>query len=57
MAAFELDNRIITDAIVRAVQRGVRVRLVTETDYLDDSGVKALQAVGVPVVDDKRDRP
>jgi phosphatidylserine/phosphatidylglycerophosphate/cardiolipin synthase-like enzyme len=55
VAAFELDNRLITDALVRAVQRGVRVRLVTETNYLNESGVKALQAVGVPVVDDGRD--
>jgi phosphatidylserine/phosphatidylglycerophosphate/cardiolipin synthase-like enzyme len=55
VAAFELDNRIITDALVRAVRRGVRVRLVTESNYLDESGVKALRAVGVPVVDDKRD--
>jgi len=55
VAAFELDNRTITDALVRAVRRGVRVRLVTESNYLDESGVKALQAVGVPVVDDKRD--
>jgi phosphatidylserine/phosphatidylglycerophosphate/cardiolipin synthase-like enzyme len=55
VAAFELDNRTITDALVRAVKRGVRVRLVTESNYLDESGVKALQAVGVPVVDDKRD--
>ena len=55
VAAFELDNHIITDALVRAVKRGVRVRFVTETDYLGDSGVKALQAVGVPVVDDKRE--
>lgn len=55
VAGFEVDNRIITDALVRAVQRGVRVRLVTETDYIGDSGVKALKAVGVPVVDDKRE--
>ena len=55
VAAFELDNRIITDALVRAVKRGVHVRLVTETNYIDESGVKALKAVGVPVVDDKRD--
>src|SRR5262245_57455066 len=46
VAAFELDNRIITDALVRAVGRGVRVRLVTETNYIDASGVKALRAVG-----------
>ncbi len=55
VAAFELDNRVITEALVRAVKRGIRVRLVTETNYLNESGVKALQAVGVPVVDDKRD--
>lgn len=55
VCAFELDNRIITQALVQAAQRGVRVRLVTETNYLDESGVKALQAVGVPVVDDRRD--
>jgi phosphatidylserine/phosphatidylglycerophosphate/cardiolipin synthase-like enzyme len=55
VAAFELDNQIIVEALVRAVKRGVRVRLATETDYLDASGVKALKAVGVPVVDDQRD--
>lgn len=55
VCAFELDNRVITDALVKAVRRGVRVRLVTETNYLNESGVHALSAVGVPVVDDKRD--
>src|SRR5215217_3800345 len=55
VAAFELDNRAITDALVAAVNRGVKVRLVTETDYVHESGVTALQAAGVPVVDDRRD--
>lgn len=55
VAAFELDNRVITEALVRAVRRGVRVRLVTETNYIDESGTQALRAAGVPVVDDKRD--
>src|SRR6266511_3474444 len=55
VAAFELDNQAITDALVRAVKRGVRVRLATETNYINESGVKALQAVGVSVVDDQRD--
>jgi phosphatidylserine/phosphatidylglycerophosphate/cardiolipin synthase-like enzyme len=36
------------------VQRGVKVRLVTETDYIGESGVTALRAVNVPVVDDQR---
>jgi len=55
VAAFELDNRVIIDALVRAVRRGVRVRLVTETNYIDEVGVRDLKAVGVPVVDDQRD--
>lgn len=55
VCAFELDNKRITEALVAAVQRGVRVRLVTETNYLEESGVKALKSVGVPVIDDRRD--
>lgn len=55
VCAFELDNKVIVEALVRAVKRGVRVRLVTETNYLQESGVAALKGVGVPVVDDGRD--
>src|SRR5262245_50131532 len=55
VAAFELDNRVVTDALVRAVKRGIRVRLACETDYVNESGVQALRAVGVGVVDDHRD--
>lgn len=54
VAAFELDNKAVTEALVRAVKRGVRVRLVCETDYLKESGVIALKGVGVPIVDDNR---
>jgi phosphatidylserine/phosphatidylglycerophosphate/cardiolipin synthase-like enzyme len=55
VAAFELDNQVITNALLEAVKRGVRVRLVTETGYLEESGTKALKTAGVPVVDDRRD--
>lgn len=55
VAAFELDNRVITDALLRAHRRGVRVRLVTETNYLNEVGIRELQAAGVPIVDDKRE--
>jgi phosphatidylserine/phosphatidylglycerophosphate/cardiolipin synthase-like enzyme len=54
VCCFELNNQIITDALVRAVKRGVKVRFVTETDYLGDSGVTALRNVGVVAVDDQR---
>ena len=55
VCCFELDNRVVIDALVRAARRGVRVRLVTETDYLAEVGVSDLKAAGVPVVDDRRD--
>jgi phosphatidylserine/phosphatidylglycerophosphate/cardiolipin synthase-like enzyme len=55
VAGFEVDNKVITEALVASVKRGVQVRLVTETDYINESGVTALKAVGVPVVDDKRE--
>jgi len=55
VAAFELDNQLIIAALVRAAGRGVKVRLVTDTDYVHESGVTALRGAGVPVVDDQRD--
>lgn len=55
VAGFEVDNQAITAALVAAEKRGVKLRLVTETDYLGESGVSTLQAAGVPVVSDGRD--
>lgn len=54
VCCFELNNQVITEALVNAVRRGVTVRLVTETDNLRAPGVGILQGVGVPVVDDQR---
>ncbi|MGE3808826.1 MAG: phospholipase D-like domain-containing protein, partial [Gemmataceae bacterium] len=55
VAAFELDNKKVVEALEEAVRRGVKVRLVTETNYLDEIGVTAMKKLGVPVVDDQRD--
>ena len=52
VAAFELDLPSITDALVRAHQRGVRVRLVTDSDYADSLGPISLLQAQVPVVFD-----
>lgn len=54
VCAFELDNVAVCNALVQAVKRGVRVRLVTETNYIDEAGVQMLRDAGVPVVDDGR---
>lgn len=61
---YDIDNADIVNAFLRARQRGVRVRLVTDTDNMTakNSGpagppraaIVALQKAGVPIVDDKR---
>jgi phosphatidylserine/phosphatidylglycerophosphate/cardiolipin synthase-like enzyme len=54
VCCFELDNKVIVAALERAVKRGVQVRIVTETDYLDESGITAMKQLNVPILDDKR---
>ncbi len=54
VCCFELDNKVIVAALERAVKRGVNVRLVAETDYMEESGIKAMQQLSVPIIDDKR---
>lgn len=55
MAAFELDLESVTKALIRAHQRGVRVRVVTDSDYAEEYGPVELQKAGVPVVFDERE--
>jgi len=54
VAAFELNLTSVTDALVRAQQRGVRVRLVTDTDYAQAQGPTRLLQARIPVVFDDR---
>jgi phosphatidylserine/phosphatidylglycerophosphate/cardiolipin synthase-like enzyme len=56
VCAFELDNVVICDAVVKASKRGVKVRCVTETDYFKPTeyGIKVFQDAKIPIVDDKR---
>lgn len=54
VAAYELDLENVADALLAAKARGVAVRLVTDTDYLEEKAVQRLRAGGVPVVDDRR---
>ena len=54
IAAFELNLPTVTEALIRAHQRGVRVRLVTESDYDDRLGPIELRRAGIPVVNDNR---
>jgi len=50
----EIDNKIVVEAILQAHLRGVRVRVITETDYLEDLGPKAFTEAGIPVISDNR---
>ncbi|MFO0947947.1 MAG: phospholipase D-like domain-containing protein [Planctomycetota bacterium] len=50
----EIDDPAIIDAIIRAHRRGVRVRVVTESDFLDERGPKSFRAEGIEVVGDNR---
>ncbi len=55
VAAFELNLPSVTRALVKASERGVRVRLVTDSDYADDLGPETLLEHSIPVVFDERD--
>ncbi len=55
LATYQFDLSMISDALIRAAQRGVRVRVVTDTDSLLEKPVTDLIGAGVQVVDDQRD--
>jgi phosphatidylserine/phosphatidylglycerophosphate/cardiolipin synthase-like enzyme len=54
-AVYEIDLPIYGAALIAAHQRGVRVRIVTDTDYLDETVAQAIKKAGIPIVDDQRD--
>jgi len=46
-ALHELLSDIIADALIKAHQRGVKVRLLTETDYMSEDSILKLQKTGM----------
>lgn len=57
IAAFEFNNPAITEAVLRAHERGVTVRVVTDDEFGtedDDATLVDLELVGIPIVDDAR---
>ncbi len=55
VAIFDLNLWSIRDALLQADQRGVEVRVVTDTDNLDEPEMQALIKAGIPVIDDRRE--
>ncbi|MEZ0368581.1 MAG: phospholipase D-like domain-containing protein [Candidatus Sericytochromatia bacterium] len=54
IAAFELDNALIRDAILKAHGAGRLVRVVTDNEHRQEKAILALEAAGIEVVDDQR---
>jgi phosphatidylserine/phosphatidylglycerophosphate/cardiolipin synthase-like enzyme len=54
VACHEIDNRVVIEAILEAHLRGVRVRVITETDYLEDLGPQSFLQADIPVISDRR---
>ncbi|MBN1260830.1 MAG: DUF1669 domain-containing protein [Anaerolineae bacterium] len=55
VAIFDLDLDGIAAALIRAMERGVTVRLVTDGDYTDETAVQDLSQAGIPVAADGDD--
>lgn len=61
VAIYEIDLAPVAEAMARAMQRGVRVRMVTDTDTLTNTrnpatrrALETLRSAGVPILDDQR---
>lgn len=63
VAFFDIDDASAVDMLLNAYKRGVKVRIVTDTDNLKDKkdatlprkAIEDLKGAGIPIVDDKRD--
>lgn len=54
-ALYSLSLYSVRQALIRAHRRGVKVRLVMESDNLDGSQPQALKGAGVPIIGDRRE--
>jgi phosphatidylserine/phosphatidylglycerophosphate/cardiolipin synthase-like enzyme len=52
IAAYELNNKSITEAISQAKSRGVQIRIVTEHNNRQEVPLQKLEQQGIPVEDD-----
>lgn len=55
MAIYDLNLWSIRDALIDAHQRGVAVRMVTESDNMDELEVQELKEAGVEVIGDRQE--
>jgi phosphatidylserine/phosphatidylglycerophosphate/cardiolipin synthase-like enzyme len=55
LAVYSLNLRSIRDALIRAHERGVQIRVVMESDNMDGSAPQALIEAGIPLLGDRRE--
>lgn len=55
VAIYSMSLRTVRDALIRAHERGVQVRVVMESDNMDRSAPQALIDAGIPVLGDRRE--
>jgi phosphatidylserine/phosphatidylglycerophosphate/cardiolipin synthase-like enzyme len=55
MAIYDFDLGNLRIALVNAHRRGVTVRIVTDSDNLDEPEIQALKDAGIPVLGDRRE--
>lgn len=55
IAAMDLDLWSLRDALIEAHRRGVSVRMVTESEYLDTPEIQELKEAGIPLLGDRRE--
>lgn len=53
-AMYSISLNSVRDALIRAYQRGVQVRVVMESDNMDRSVPQALKDAGIPMLGDRR---
>ena len=55
VAAYDLDLWSIRDALIDAHRRGVTIRMITDSDNLDNREIQDLKEAGIPVLGDRRE--
>ena len=55
VAVYSMSLRSVRDALMRAHDRGVQVRMVMESDNMDGSAPQALLEAGIPILGDRRE--
>lgn len=50
IALYEVFNEVVVDSLIAAKNRGVRIRIITDSSYYDREEVQGLISAGIPVI-------